>query len=136
MGLLPRKKGQMLDTPESLRGLRILLVEDDPLICLDLQSSLSELGAVVAAASNVAAALQIVSASVLDFAVLDFELGSETSEPIAEAARERQVPFLYLSGYSEQDERFRGWPGIDVLVKPISAATIARRIREIIGQRP
>lgn len=120
----------------SLRGLRILLVEDDPLICLDLESSLAEFGAAVAAASNAAAALQIVAASALDFAVLDFELGSETSEPIAKAAQARQMPFLYLSGYSERDERFRSWPGIDVLVKPISAVTIAQRIREIVGERP
>jgi DNA-binding response OmpR family regulator len=120
----------------SLRGLRILLVEDDPLICLDLESSLTELGAAVAATSNAAAALRIVTASALDFAVLDFELGSETSEPIAKAAQARQMPFLYLSGYSERDERFRSWPGIDVLVKPISAVTIAQRIREIVGRRP
>lgn len=131
--MFPQKASQMSNSRDSLRGLRILLVEDDPLICLDLEASLLELGAVVAPASNVAGALQILSASALDFAVLDLELGSETSKPIAEAASERQVPFLYLSGYSEQDERFRSWPGVKVLVKPISAAIVARRIREIIG---
>ena len=40
---------------ETLRGLRILLVEDDPLICLDLETSLEEFGAIVTAASSVAA---------------------------------------------------------------------------------
>jgi CheY-like chemotaxis protein len=125
----------MGDPWESLQGLRILLVEDDPLICLDLEASLSDLGAIVAAATNVAAALQILAASALDIAILDFELGVETSEPIARAARERQVPFLYLSGYSEKDERFSDWPGVGVLVKPISAETIASRIRETIGPR-
>ena len=35
---------------ESLRGLRILLVEDDPLIRLDLETSLAEFGAIVTAA--------------------------------------------------------------------------------------
>ena len=130
------KKGQIsdMDSPwESLQGLRILLVEDDPLICLDLESSLSDLGAIVAAATNVAAALQILAASALDIAILDFELGTETSEPIARAAQELKVPFLYLSGYSEKDERFHDWPGVGVLVKPISAAAIAARIRQTIG---
>jgi CheY-like chemotaxis protein len=117
---------------EPLRGLRILLVEDHPLICLDLESGLSDLGAVVAAATNVTAALQIMAATTLDFAVLDFELGTETSEAVALAARERQVPFLYLSGYSEKDERFGRWPDVSVLVKPISAVTIARHIREML----
>jgi CheY-like chemotaxis protein len=119
---------------ESLRGRRILLVEDDPLICLDLEASLAELGAIVTAASNVSAALKIVAASMLDFAVLDFELGPETSEPIANAAKARNVPFLYLSGYSENDARFHNWPGVLVLVKPLSAITIAQGIQEVMSK--
>jgi CheY-like chemotaxis protein len=115
---------------ESLRGLRILLVEDDPLICLDLESSLAELGAIVSAASDVSKALATLDGSALDFAVLDFELGAETSEPVAEAARAHNIPFLYLSGYSEHDERFSRWPEIRVLAKPLSAATIARGIHD------
>ena len=121
------------EAQDFLRGVRILLVEDDPLICLDLEASLSELGAIVVAVSDVAAALKVVATSRLDFAVLDFELGVGTSEPIATAAQARHVPFLYLSGYSEHDERFTRWPGIGVVVKPISAVTIARRIREQLG---
>jgi DNA-binding response OmpR family regulator len=121
------------DAWELLRGLRILLVEDDPLICLDLEVSLSELGATVTAAADVATALKIVAAAALDFAVLDFELGAETSAPIARVATTRNVPFLYLSGYGEHDERFVDWPGIAVLAKPISAVTVARRVREILG---
>jgi CheY-like chemotaxis protein len=118
------------DAGDFLRGLRILLVEDDPLICLDLETSLAELGAMVTAASNVDKALQALDAAALDFAVLDFELGAETSEPIAKAAQARNVPFLFLSGYSEHDERFSRWPGIRVLAKPLSAARIARGIEE------
>jgi len=124
------------DTSDSLLGLRILLVEDDPLICLDLEASLADLGATVTAVSNVDAALEIVAASALDFAVLDFELGLETSEAVAHAAEAQNLPFLYLSGYSESDARFARWPGALVLVKPLSAATIARGIRELLGKRP
>ena len=123
------------ETQESLQGLRILLVEDDPLICLDLEASLSELGATAIAISDVPAALKIVAAATLDFAVLDFELGIETSEPVARAAMGRRVPFLYLSGYSEHDERFARWPNVAILVKPISAVTIARHIRAALSER-
>jgi len=120
---------------EFLRGLRILLVEDDPLIRLDLETSLTEIGAIVTAASNVTKALEALEASALDFAVLDFELGAETSEPIAKAAQARNVPFLFLSGYSEHDERFSNWPGIRVLAKPLSTARIARGIRDVLEAR-
>ena len=120
---------------EVLRGLRILLVEDDPLIRLDLESSLAELGASVTAASDVRKALTALEAAKLDFAVLDFELGAETSEPIAEAARAHNIPFLYLSGYSEHDERFSRWPGTRVLAKPLSAARVAYGIQDAMEDR-
>src|SRR5262245_39017399 len=93
-------------TPVSLEGWRILLVEDDPLILLDLDTSLTELGAVVTATTDGTTALELVGATPLDFAVLDFELGAQTSEPIAVAAQAAGLPFLFLSGYSENDERF------------------------------
>jgi CheY-like chemotaxis protein len=120
---------------ETLRGLRILLVEDDPLIRLDLEASLEEFGAIVTAASNVTAALAALAVAMPDFAVLDFELGAETSESIAEVVQDRNVPFLYLSGYSEHDERFSRWPGVRVLAKPLSAARIARGIEDILKGR-
>ena len=120
---------------EFLRGLRILLVEDDPLICLDLEASLEEFGAVVTAVSNVGAAFAALAIAMPDFAVLDFELGAETSEPIAEVVQARDIPFLYLSGYSGHDERFSRWRGIRVLAKPLSAARIARGIQDILQAR-
>ena len=120
---------------ESLEGMRILLVEDDPLICLDLEASLVELGALVTSATDVSAALQAIADKALDFAILDFELGRETSEPIAAAAKARNLPFLFLSGYGEQDVRFGRWPGIQVLVKPLTAATIARGIWNVLPAR-
>ena len=120
---------------ESLRGLRILLVEDDPLICLDLAASLEEFGAVVTAVSNVGAAFAALAIAMPDIAVLDFELGAETSEPIAEFVQARKIPFLYLSGHSEHDERFSRWREIRVLAKPLSAARIARGIQDVLEAR-
>jgi CheY-like chemotaxis protein len=120
---------------EFLRGLRILLVEDDPLIRLDLETSLTELGAIVTAAADVSKALVAIGTSALDFAVLDFELGTESSEPIAEAAQARNIPFLYLSGYNEHDERFSRWSGIRILAKPLSVARIAHGIEQVLKAR-
>jgi CheY-like chemotaxis protein len=120
---------------DALRGLRILLVEDDPLICLDLETSLAEFGAIVTAVSNVASAFAALAIAMPDIAVLDFELGVETSEPIAEIVQARRVPFLYLSGYSEHDDHFSRWPEIRVLAKPLSAVTIARAIEDVLKAR-
>jgi CheY-like chemotaxis protein len=83
---------------DALRDLRILLVEDDPLIRLDLESSLAELGASVTAAADVSRALAALDASAFDFALLDLELSAGTSEPVAEAARTRNVPLSISPG--------------------------------------
>src|SRR5262245_53023243 len=107
------------DSWASLDGLRVLLVEDDPLICLDFEASLADLGAVVAARSDVASGLRAIAEGAFDFAVLDFDLGIATCEPVAQAARARRIPFLFLSGYGEHDARFDRWSGIAVLAKPI-----------------
>lgn len=123
------------DADETLRGLRILLVEDDPLICLDLETSLADLGAVVTSAASVPSAFAALSIAMPDVAVLDFELGAESSEAIAEVARARKVPFLFLSGYSEHDGRFGRWPGIPILTKPLSLAQLARGIRDALKIR-
>lgn len=122
-------------TQESLRGRRILLVEDDPLISLDLEASLSDLGAVVTSVFDVTKALEFIAASPPDFAVLDLELGAETAEPIAVAVLSRDAPFLFLSGYSEDDVRFARWPDIRVFVKPISVTALAEYIQETLSAR-
>ena len=89
----------------------------------------------VTATTNVAAAFAALAIAMPDVAVLDFELGLETSESIAEVVRARNGPFVFLSGHSEHDERFGRCPGIRVLAKPLSAATVARGIEDILKAR-
>ena len=102
-------------------------------MALDLQEALIEAGfRFLGPAYAVSEALDLLVEHRPDFAVLDFELGGETSESIAEVVQARNVPFLYLSGHSEHDERFGRWPGIRVLAKPLSVARIARGIQEVL----
>lgn len=126
----------MHSTQTPLAGLRILLLEDDPLIRLDLETSLEDLGASVLGASDLATAFRHLNATQPDFAVLDFELNGTTSEPVAELARTKAVPFLFLSGYGEHDGNFDRWRGALVLVKPISVVTIAHTIERLLGVGP
>jgi ActR/RegA family two-component response regulator len=81
--------------------LRILIVEDDAVLGFDLAEQLSEAGfTVVAHALNVAEALRTLSQEGCDFALLDVNLGQETSEAVAQALIERGTPFFTLTGYS------------------------------------
>jgi DNA-binding response OmpR family regulator len=90
---------------------RILVVEDEPLLALDMAQTLEEAGyEVIGPAASVKEALSCIEQTECDAAVLDMNLRNETAEPIAHALIARSTPFISLSGYSasQRPEVFRG----------------------------
>lgn len=93
---------------DALVGKRILVVEDDYFLADDLATSLQRAGAtVLGPVPNVDQALAIVRANAaVDAAILDINLGGDTNAyPVAEALRERGVPFALATGYDLSDVR-------------------------------
>ena len=90
----------MTDAALDLSGSRIMLVEDDTIIALDLEATLHESGcAIVGPLATVAEALAALAENTLDGAVLDVNLGRESGYPIADALADRGVPFVFVTGY-------------------------------------
>jgi len=88
--------------PGSVRG-DVLLVEDNLIIALDTEDILLRLGVrEVRTASNVAEALRAIGQRVPEFALLDVNLGTETSFEIGMKLKELNVPFCFTTGYGEQ----------------------------------
>ena len=82
-------------------GLSILLVEDEPLIAMDGEAIVLSLGAArVTTARSVTDALQAIDGHTFHAAILDLQLGTETSVPLAERLQDLGVPFGFLTGYS------------------------------------
>lgn len=99
----------------------MLLVEDSMLIALDAEETLNQAGIKdVAVAGNVTTALAEIEKSMPDFALLDFNLGNETSEAVAEVLTQAGVPFCYATGYGDALERMPLAPPCGVLTKPYS----------------
>ncbi len=103
--------------------LRVLLVEDELFIAIDLETLVTDLGhEVVGPALSVKHALSILARDTPpDLAVLDVNLGRERVTPVAEWLRRNDVPFVLLSGYSRdllEDEILRQAP---LLAKPLRA---------------
>lgn len=97
--------------------MRILILEDEPLLAMLLEESLAELGhEVVASAATVGQALGTIGAVEFDIALLDYTLGDDaTAAPVAMRLRNESVPFLYLTGH-------RSLPlGGDVPIAPLLA---------------
>ena len=100
--------------------MRVLVVEDEALVALDLAEMIEDLGhAVVSTCSSSDAALDFLGQSEVDFAVLDYNLRQGTSATIADRLMALRVPFAFLTGYRPTGlpERFRD---CTILAKPIS----------------
>jgi DNA-binding response OmpR family regulator len=97
----------------------ILVVEDDALIAMDFQAELEAAGwRVLGPVGRVAAALDLLSNGRPQAAVLDINLGRETSYPVASALVGRGVPFVFLSG-DTADSLPAEFSQCRILAKPI-----------------
>ena len=86
------------------RRQRILIVEDEWLIADDLSEQLEQAGLeVVGPAHSVQPALDLIENQVIDAALLDISLHSETSFPVARLLAARHIPFAFLTGYAQQE---------------------------------
>lgn len=93
-----------------LQGRKILVVEDEYLIALQVATTLGDAGAeVVGPIGTLRGALGVVAADEsLDGAVLDVNLRGELVYPVADALAARGVPFVFATGYDQTviPERF------------------------------
>jgi CheY-like chemotaxis protein len=115
---------------------RVLLVEDSMLIALDAEDALLASGASeVVIAANVGAALAELAERLPDFAVLDYDLGGETSEAVARALAEAGVPYCFATGYGDALERAHSDPPYGVLKKPYSRSDLAKVVARMEADR-
>jgi PAS domain S-box-containing protein len=114
---------------------RVLVVEDEALVAMEIAHALTEAGFDVAGpARNVPAALELLKRQGCDAAVLDINLGRETSEAIAIELTACETPFVTLSGYSSEQHHpvFAGAPA---LRKPLRLQFLVAEIKKCIGQK-
>ena len=112
-------------------SMRILVVEDEFLVALQLEEDLHAAGyAIVGPFNNVAAALPKIREGEFDIAVLDINLGDEMVFPLADELAARQKPFIFLTGYeaSGLPERYRSFPRIR---KPHEIHTLTAEIKRV-----
>ena len=105
---------------------RILLVEDEALVAMMIQETLTEFGfQVLGPVSTASEALAAARERSIDAAVLDINLGDGLVYTVAEILAERGVPFVFVTGYDADsiDSRFSGIP---ILQKPIERESLQR----------
>ena len=111
-----------------------LVVEDDSLIRLDLQDTLTQLGA--GSSSGVSSALQaldLLAKQKFAFAILDFQLRDGTSLGVAEALLHMGIPFLFLTAYGKEIDLPASLRHVPVLPKPFTTALLAEAVLQALG---
>ena len=110
----------------------VLVLEDNIIIAMDAEQMLTQMGAAdVALAADVSEALAHIDKSDITFALLDVNLGDETSEPVAEKLREKNIPFVFATGYGDAISMLDRFPDAPVVKKPYSSAAIERAVGKV-----
>jgi two-component SAPR family response regulator len=101
-------------------GLRVLIVEDEFLIGEAIALSVEGCGCMpIGPAMRVSEAMELLNVETIDCALLDVNLGPETSAPIAGVLRGKQIPFAVLSGYAKEPPISNPYDGAPWLLKPV-----------------
>lgn len=117
-----------------LSARRVLLVEDEALVAMLLETILEDMGCIpVGPAATVEDGLAMVAdPAPLDGALLDVNIAGRQVFPIAEALKARGVPFVFSTGYGAgglPDE----WRGHATVQKPFTEAAIRNALMQAMG---
>jgi CheY-like chemotaxis protein len=115
---------------------RVLFVEDEPLVAIMIEDMLVDLGVeVVGPASRVDQALALAREADIEAAVLDINVGGQSTYEVADVLRQRGVPVIFATGYgsSALPERFRGTP---TLHKPFDRSHFEEVMQKALAESP
>jgi len=112
------------------RGRRVLVVDDEMLICMLVESILIDAGYVVATANSVPEALAAIDTHPIDFAILDLTLRGQSGYDVAEKLAAQGIPFLFATGNGQGPVEFPDRPWI---AKPFDEIELLKIIARLSG---
>lgn len=115
---------------------RALIVEDSMIIAMEAEDCLRELGVVeVEVTGSVEDAIAAINGADFELAILDYNLGEETSDAVANRLAERRIPFAVATGYGDLDSHFEQLGAMSILNKPYSKADLRGLVETVAGQK-
>lgn len=115
---------------DALAGRRILILEDEPLIAMDVEQLCREEGAtdvvIMRSLSEAGDAGSVTER--FDVAILDLMLGGTSTLDFAGELWGLGLPFVIASGYTDIDEILRAFPGVKVIGKPYAGTELMEAV--------
>jgi len=118
---------------ETLRGKRVLVIEDEVLVAMDIEAALQDAGfEVVGQAGSLVQARRLIGSTQCDAVLLDANLGGAPVDELAAMLQQRGVPFAFATGYGREGvpEPFRDRP---VLPKPFASEQLLEMMRQLLA---
>ena len=115
----------------TLAGRSILVIEDEPVIALEINATLSAAGASIASATNTRDALRMLSLPDVSAAVVDITLGDEDCSAVCNHLSERGIPFVFYTAQARPD-LMRRWPNAPVLTKLASTDRLVETVAGVL----
>ena len=116
-----------------LAGERILILDDEPIIVLELVEALTRAGASTLTAGSSKGALRCLRDSHVSLAVLDIRLGEhDNCSPVCDELARQRVPFIFVTGYATP---LRCWEHIAIVTKPARPSEVTNALHRICEER-
>ncbi len=118
-----------------LNGLRVLVVDDEILIATDLGESFRDDGAeVLGPFTTLDTALKAAEEEAVSVAILDYRLGRQTTEAVADILLARKIPFLFCSGGNISEGLQARLPKGTIMLKPVRYHVLLERVAGLTGR--
>jgi CheY-like chemotaxis protein len=119
-----------------LTGCRILVVEDEMLVLMNIEMALEDLGcSAITATGSVAGAISLIAQQSFDAAIIDVNLGGDKSYPVADKLTERGIPFAFSTGNGDHGDR-SDLDDRPVLKKPYLTADLVAVLEKLMADKP
>jgi CheY-like chemotaxis protein len=115
----------------ALSGRSVLVVEEEPLVALQLEEQFYRVGARVLAAGKLHEALHMVEHPALSAAVVNLRLGSDNTARVCRRLSQLGVPFIFHTRY-DAAEASQAWPDAPVVSKPADSRVLVSSVVELL----
>jgi DNA-binding NtrC family response regulator len=117
-------------------GKRLLVVEDEFLILLDIQHILESAGAAhVGTAARLAEAEAALARESFDAVLLDLKLDKESSLELAGKLATKKIPFIFMTGAPAEAKQAQDFGDVPVVGKPFDSATLLAALSKALSKR-
>ncbi|MDW6021693.1 response regulator [Mesorhizobium sp. BAC0120] len=119
---------------DALRDLRILLLEDDFLIAMHVESLCRDYGAAEVVVRHGLDEVDEKMVADFDVAIIDVLLSGVSALPLAEQLAKSGRPFVLASAYVEVEEVKKDFPGVPVIGKPFAGDDLVAAVATAAGR--